>query len=471
MIAITLPAGEGLQEHQVHERAWMVVACRRGGGRGGRPDRGRRLWLRRALRSQGAPRGARQDRRARDPAARAVAGRGASRASASIRGEWTPRESASCGSSWRSPPPFCSPPPSSTRASAPPRRPASRAELQPGRSYDVTGKVVHGLDPAQRRRPALPHPRPRRHGVRPGHLHRRRARPVPRGPRGDRLRASSSSGTFVAERDSLVTKCPSKFTAKRRVLELSGRRRLRLPRRRAADGALRRRRLALRRPQRAPRVGRLGPPRDLLRWPACCVVAFGLLEVGVPALGLLVRAGRRELLDRHADLLQGHRACGPRRRARCCCGPCCCRCVASAGAVPHAPLAARRSRPTRPPCSARLRRLLPAADVRLGEPVRHARHAAGRGRRPEPAAAPPGDDDPPADALHGLRAASRSRSRSRSARSSRAAPAPTGSAPRAASRSPPGSSSASGSCSARAGPTPSSAGAATGPGIRSRTRR
>ena len=26
VIAITLPAGEGLQEHQVHERAWMVVA-------------------------------------------------------------------------------------------------------------------------------------------------------------------------------------------------------------------------------------------------------------------------------------------------------------------------------------------------------------------------------------------------------------------------------------------------------------
>ena len=25
VIAITLPAGEGLQEHQVHERAWIVV--------------------------------------------------------------------------------------------------------------------------------------------------------------------------------------------------------------------------------------------------------------------------------------------------------------------------------------------------------------------------------------------------------------------------------------------------------------
>ena len=26
VIAINLPAGEGLQEHQVHERAWLVVA-------------------------------------------------------------------------------------------------------------------------------------------------------------------------------------------------------------------------------------------------------------------------------------------------------------------------------------------------------------------------------------------------------------------------------------------------------------
>ena len=38
VIAINLPAGEDLQEHQVHERAWLVVA-RRGRGRAGRPDR------------------------------------------------------------------------------------------------------------------------------------------------------------------------------------------------------------------------------------------------------------------------------------------------------------------------------------------------------------------------------------------------------------------------------------------------
>ena len=38
VIAINLPAGEALQEHQVHERAWLVVAERRDRGRAGRAD-------------------------------------------------------------------------------------------------------------------------------------------------------------------------------------------------------------------------------------------------------------------------------------------------------------------------------------------------------------------------------------------------------------------------------------------------
>ena len=116
-------------------------------------------------------------------------------------------------------------------------------------------------------------------------------------------------------------------------------------------------------------------------------------------------------------------------------------------------------------------RVLPVPDAVLREPVRHARDRAGRGRRPEPAAAAPGDDVPPADALHGLR---RLHDPVR-VRDRRADHAPhgrrSGSARRAASRSSPGRSSASGSCSARCGRTPSSAGAATGRGIRSRTRR
>ncbi len=76
--------------------------------------------------------------------------------------------------------------------------------------------------------------------------------------------------------------------------------------------------------------------------------------------------------------------------------------VLERGALPDAPLAAR----DRALCHGRARRrggVLPVAHGRVGEPVRHAGGPAARGRRAQPAAAPPGDDDPPADALHGLR--------------------------------------------------------------------
>ena len=103
--------------------------------------------------------------------------------------------------------------------------------------------------------------------------------------------------------------------------------------------------------------------------------------------------------------------------------------------------------------------------------VHHAGGAAGRGRRPEPAAAPPEHDDPPADALLGLHAV-RGPVRVRDRRADHAAgSARSGSAARGRSRSAPGCSSASGSCSAHAGPTWSWAGAATGRGTRWRTPR
>ena len=119
----------------------------------------------------------------------------------------------------------------------------------------------------------------------------------------------------------------------------------------------------------------------------------------------------------------------------------------------------------------RARALLHRADAVRGQPVRAARPGAGGGHRPQPAAAPPGDGDPPADALLGLRAVVdpvrvRDRGADHAAGSTRA-----GSGRRAGSRSSPGSSSASGSCSAPAGRTRSSAGAATGGGTRSRTPR
>ena len=74
VIAINLPAGEDLSEHQVHERAWVVVAAgevevEQGGTTvSGGPGAAR------PLRAQRAPRGARQDRLAADPAALALAG-------------------------------------------------------------------------------------------------------------------------------------------------------------------------------------------------------------------------------------------------------------------------------------------------------------------------------------------------------------------------------------------------------------
>ena len=64
-----------------------------------------------------------------------------------------------------------------------------------------------------------------------------------------------------------------------------------------------------------------------------------------------------------------------------------------------------RGRPLRDRGARRDRPLLRRADAvrRRREPVRAPRPGAGRGRRAEPAAAPPGDGDPPADALLGLR--------------------------------------------------------------------
>ena len=219
------------------------------------------------------------------------------------------------------------------------------------------------------RRAALPRPRPRRHRVGAGHLHGRRAGPVPRRARGDRVgrararhlrRPSATRSSRSARRSSPRTSSPAD----------DGRRRVRLPGRRAADGRLRGRRVALRRAHGPARVGHLRPARDLLpRRPVRdrLRAARGRL----PALGLLVRAGGRGLLDRHADLLQGHRAVGDPGRLAAAVGHAAVA-VRERGAVPHAPLAARH-RAVRHRGARRDRRLLPAADGGLGEPVRHAR--------------------------------------------------------------------------------------------------
>src|SRR6266511_659132 len=92
---------------------------------------------------------------------------------------------------------------------------------------------------------------------------------------------------------------------------------------------------------------------------------------GVPPFRLLVRARRGGVLDEHAHVLQGDRALGDPGWLAPALGHAALA-LRDRGAVPHAPLAARHRalRHRR----ARLRRgLLPPADGRLGEPVRHAR--------------------------------------------------------------------------------------------------
>ena len=76
VVAINLPAGEALDDHQVHERAYLVVVDgeveveRRGGHRDRRARPGG------ALRPEGAARGAREGRQPPGPLPGALAGRG-----------------------------------------------------------------------------------------------------------------------------------------------------------------------------------------------------------------------------------------------------------------------------------------------------------------------------------------------------------------------------------------------------------
>ena len=108
----------------------------------------------------------------------------------------------------------------------------------------------------------------------------------------------AQGGAFVGERDSLVTKCPSKFTAETQKPEAGvadlGRG---LPDPRARRRPLRHRRLALRRAQRPARRGSTSGRRAVY-------ALAGLIDGGVrgprdrvPALGLLLLGRRDALLD------------------------------------------------------------------------------------------------------------------------------------------------------------------------------
>ena len=83
-------------------------------------------------------------------------------------------------------------------------------QAQPGRSYQLTGTVVHD---SVHREGAVLHFSVQdrgRYAGRGAGLHRHRPRPVPRRTRGDRDGREAGSD-FIGERDSLITKCPSKY--------------------------------------------------------------------------------------------------------------------------------------------------------------------------------------------------------------------------------------------------------------------
>jgi cytochrome c-type biogenesis protein CcmE len=88
---------------------------------------------------------------------------------------------------------------------------ASPSELVEGKSYDVTGKVVH--DSISRRGDELRFRIRDRDGTESVPVVYTGVVPDPfREGREVIVSGELSQGTFVAERDSLVTKCPSKFT-------------------------------------------------------------------------------------------------------------------------------------------------------------------------------------------------------------------------------------------------------------------
>ena len=152
----------------------------------------------------------------------------------------------------------------------------------------------------------------------------------------------------------------------------SGRRRLRLPRRRPADGALRRRLVGVRRAQRAPRVDRSRRAGRSTASPRCCVVAFGLLESAFLRSDFsfeLVAEGSSTDTPTFYKLTAMWSTPGGLAAAV---GVRCCRCSRAWCCS----LTRRSLREIAPYATAVLgghRRVLPAADGRLGEPVRHAR--------------------------------------------------------------------------------------------------
>ena len=100
-------------------------------------------------------------------------------------------------------------------ASTEAKEPSQLLSAAPGTSYDMTGKVVPGS--VHHQGDGIVFRVADREGggqSPPGHLHRHRPRPLPRRPRDRPHRRGRAAAPSSANRNTLVTKCPSKFTTK-----------------------------------------------------------------------------------------------------------------------------------------------------------------------------------------------------------------------------------------------------------------
>ena len=249
-------------------------------------------------------------------------------------------------------------------------------------------------------------------------------------------------------------------------------RRPRLPDPRARGRALRHRRLALRRADAAGATWVASGRRAVyaLAGAARRSRSRSSRSPSCARTSRFARSSRRTRRRRRRPSTRPPR-CGPRRRARCCCGSGCCRC----GRASCCSSRAGGMRDVAPYATAVLLgfgAFFAALLVFTRVAVRDASRAApAEGVGPQPAAAPPEHDDPPADAVLGLHAV-RDPVRVRDRRAGRAAGRrrvdPLDAPLRARRLAVPRHRDPARRALVA---TPSSAGAATGPGIRSRTRR
>ena len=340
---------------------------------------------------------------------------------------------------------------------------------QPGKTYQLTGKVVPGYS-HEGTCTRLPRARPQRQCLGPGPLHGRAARPVPRRARGHRQ--GPQAGRRVRRREGLAgDEVPVEVQreAVEPVPDVPGRRsRLPVPGARSPRSTASAPRCTARGPGAA--TGSTRAAARSTRWPASLIGRVRHPRDRVPALGLLVRAGLLALVDHTTPTFYQATAMWSSQEGSLLLWLWLLSLWSSLILFADPPAAAR-GRSLRDRGAARLRRRSSSrCSCSCESPFETLGPRAGRGRRPQPAAAAPEHDDPPADALLGLHAV-HGPVRVRDRRADHAAARRDWIRHTRPSRWPRGSSSASGSCSARAGPTPSSAGAATGPGTRSRTRR